>query len=74
MTPMISELIKRVVKDCRICSNFAMFVSRPKVTLQKASSFNEVVTMDLKSFGSKHVLWIIDSFSRFVKGRVLHNK
>ena len=49
-------------------------MSRPEVTLPKASSFNEVITMDLKSFGSKHVLWIIDSFSRIVQGKVLHSK
>ena len=41
--------------------------------LPKASLFNEVVTLDLKAFGSKYVLWIIDSFSRFVQGKVIHN-
>ena len=51
MSPKISEQIKRVVKDCRICSKFAKSVSRPKVTLPKSCLFNEVVTMDLKSFG-----------------------
>ena len=38
------------------------------------STFNEVVTLDLKTFGLKHVLWIIDSFSRFVQGKVIKNK
>ena len=56
MSPKILEQIKRVVKDFRICTKFAKYVSRPKVTLLKLSSFNEVVTMDLKSFGSKYVL------------------
>ena len=49
----ISEQIKRVMKDCRICIKFATSVSRPKVTLPKSSSLDEVVTMDLKSFRSK---------------------
>ena len=66
--------MKRVVKDCRICSKFAKSVSRPKVRLPKPNLLNKVVTMDLKSFGLKCVLWIIDSFSRFVQGKVLHNK
>ena len=35
--------------------SFAKSVSRLKVIFLKASSFNEIVTMDLKSFGSKHV-------------------
>ena len=56
MTPKILEQIIRVVKDCRICSKFAKSVSRPKVTFQKSSSLNKVVTMDLKSFGSNYVL------------------
>ena len=44
------------------------------MTLPKASSFNEVVTLDLKEFGSKYVLWMIDSFSRFIVGKLLSNK
>ena len=30
--------------------------------------------MDLKSFRSRYVLWIIDSFNRFVEGKVILNK
>ena len=30
-----------------------------------------MVTLDLKSFGSKYVLWIVDSFCRFVQGKVI---
>ena len=63
-----------MVNDCKIGSQFTKSVSRPKVTLPKLSLFNKVVTMDLKSFGSKYVLWTMDSFSRFVQGKVLHNK
>merc|ERR1712101_64938 len=39
-----------------------------------ASSFNEVVTLDLKQFGDKYVLWCIDSFTRFIQGKLLRNK
>ena len=28
----------------------------------------------MKAFGLKHVLWIIDSFSRFVQEKVILNK
>ena len=44
------------------------------MTLPKATSFNEVVTLDLKEFGTKYVLWIIDSFSRFMVGKLITNK
>ena len=43
--------IKRV-----ICQNFAKSVSRPRVTLPKATTFNEIVTLYLKMFRPKHVL------------------
>ena len=46
----------------------------PKITFSKTETFNKVVALDLKNFGSKHVLWIIDSFCRFVKGKVILNK
>ena len=51
MSPEVSNVIKRVVKDCKVCQKFAKSVSQPKVMLPKASSFNKIVTMDLKSFG-----------------------
>ena len=60
--------------SCKVYQKFAKSVSRPKVTLPKASLFHEIVTMDLKSFGSKYVILIIDSFNRFVEGKVIQNK
>ena len=50
MSPNVSADIKRVVKDCRICQRFVKSVSRFKVTLWKASTFIEIVTLDLKTF------------------------
>ncbi len=44
------------------------------MTLPKVTSFNEVVNLDLKEFGTKYVLWMIDSFSRFLVGRLITNK
>ena len=32
------------------------------------------MTLDLKQFGDKYVLWCIDSFTRFIQGRLLKNK
>ena len=74
MSPRVSDNIKMVVQNCKICQKFTKSVNRPKVTLQKVTIFHEIVTLDLKVFRSKHVLWIIDSFSRFVQGKVILNK
>ena len=49
-------------------------MARPRLTLPNTLSFNEVVTLDLKEFGTKYVLWMIDRFSRFIVGKLLNNK
>merc|ERR1711889_24350 len=68
------KTIKRVVRDCKICQKFGRSMVKPKIVLPNASSFNEIVTLDLKQFGNKHVLWCIDSFTRFIQGKLLRNK
>jgi len=72
--PETAKLIKQVVKDCKICQKFGRSMVKPKVTLPKATSFNEIVTLDLKQFGDKYVLWCINAFTRFVQGKLLKNK
>ena len=42
--------------------------------MPKSRSFNEVVTLDLKEFGAKYILWMIDSFTRFIQGKLITNK
>ena len=74
MSPGLANIIDHVVNDCKVCQKFQRSVARLRVTLPKASSFNEVVTLDLKEFGSKYLLWMIDSFSRFIVGKLLNNK
>ena len=44
------------------------------MALPKSRSLNEVVTLDLKEFGTKHILWMIDSFTRFIQGKLIPNK
>ena len=63
-----------MVNDCKVCQKFSKSVKRPRIALQKSQSFNEVVTLDLKEFGTKHILWMIDSFTRFIQGKLIPNK
>merc|ERR1712002_770444 len=72
--PNTVKLIKQVVKDYKICQKFGRSMVKPKIALPNASSFNEIVTLDLKQFGNKYVLWCIDSFTRFIQGKLLKNK
>ena len=42
--------------------------------MPKSSSFNKIVTLDLKEFGSKYILWIVENFTRFIQGKLIPNK
>ena len=71
MSPDLMNMVNRVVNDCKICHKFQRSVARPRGTLPKSISFNEVVMLDLKEFGNKQVLWMIDHFSRFMVGKII---
>ena len=73
MSPGLSGIIDRMVKDSKVCKKFKRSVATPRVALQKSTSFNEIVTLNLKEFGSKYVLWMVDSFTRFMEGRLISN-
>ena len=53
MSPEIVNMIDPFVNDCRVCQKFQNSVARPRVSLPKARSFNKIVTLDIKEFGSK---------------------
>ena len=74
MSPDLVDTINRVVNDCKVCQKFKKSVARPRVTLPKTTSFNEVMTLDLKEFGTKYILWIVDSFTGFIQGKLISNK
>ena len=74
MSPELRNIIHRVVNDCKVCQKFGKSVARPRISLPSSRAFNEVVTLDLKEFGPKYVLWMIDSFTRFIQGKVILNK
>ena len=56
MSPELLNVIESVVNDCKVFQKFQRSVARPRVTLPKSTSFNEVVALDLKEIGSKYVL------------------
>ena len=70
MSPELANIVDRVVNDCKVYQKFQKSVARLRVTLPKSTSFNMVVTLDLKGFGSKYVLWMIDSFFKIHVRRV----
>ena len=74
MSPDLVNMINCVVNDCHVCQKFQKSVARPRVSLLKARSFNKIVTSDLKEFGNNYILWMIDSFTRFIQSKLLNNK
>ena len=66
--PETVKRIKEVVKDCKVCQKFGRSMVKPKVAMPKAGAFNEIVTLDLKQFRNKYVLWCIYAITRFVQG------
>merc|ERR1712055_702511 len=38
------------------------------------TDFNSIVSFDLKSIGNKYILWMICTFTKFMKGIVVNNK
>merc|ERR1712082_417635 len=68
------KTIKKVVQECRVCQKFSKSMVKPKIALPIATSFNEVVTLDLKQFKNKYILWCVDACTRFIQGKLLENK
>ena len=70
------NVIKDVVDSCTICRKFKKTPPRPRVAMPKATTNNEVVSLDLKErrdFG-KQILYCIDEFSGYVVAEVIKDK
>ena len=74
MSPDLVNTVNRVVNDWQVCQKFQKLVTRLKITLTKSSSFNEVVTSDLKEMGSKYILGMVDIFTKFIQGKLINNR
>ena len=68
------KVIRKVVANCRVCKKFKKSLGTPKVSLPKALDFNEIVAIDLKQMDKKYILWMICTFTRFIKGVVFNDK
>ena len=70
------DSIIKALKGLEVCQKFQKGTEVPKVSTVKPKSFNEVITVDLKINirNGKNILWLICSFSRFVRGVELKGK
>ena len=66
--------INSVTKQCITCLKHRRTPPRPVVSLPMSSKFNDVVAMDLKSWGKSYFLVMVDMATRFCTATVVHNK
>ena len=71
-----TKIIEDVVDNCDICKRFKKTPPRPKVAMPKATSTNEVISINLKEKRShgKHILYICDEFCGYISAQVVNNK
>ena len=68
------KLIDEVVDMCEICKKNSRSKSKPLVAIPRATYFNLVGAIDLKSVGDRYGLWMVCTFTKFVKGSVINYK
>ena len=69
-----SEMLDRIIEGCEGCIMRRKTPDRPAVALEMATDFNECIAMDLKFWGDKYILYIIDTFSRYTQATVIDRK
>ena len=68
------KIVDKIKNECKTCSKYGRKPPKPIVTLPRANDFNDSVAMDLKFFGGKMVLHIIDHFTRYSAACVIPSK
>ena len=60
----MAPIIEKIESNCRTCKLFAKTPAKPVVALSRATKFNEVLSLDLKFWNDKIILYLIDQWSR----------
>ena len=70
----VSSAIKEVSSQCDVCRRFKRRPLKPAVGFPLATQFNETVALDLKQFGNKYMLHMVDHLSRYGAACIINNK
>lgn len=70
----LERAVAKITKECGTCLRFQKAKPRPVVCMPMASKFNEVIAMDLKAWGNKYFLVIVDVATRYCMATVIGNK
>ena len=69
-----SKMIDNIIDGCEGCVLRRKTPDRPVVAMNMANDFNQRLSVDLKIWGDKYILYMIDVFTRFTVGEVIKNK
>ena len=70
----LEKQIRLISDSCMTCLKFKRSQPRPIVCFPLADRFNEMIGMDLKSWGEKFFLVIVDIATRFCAAYLINNK
>ena len=68
------DMIDKIINGCEGCILRKRNPDRPAVSLSLSNDFNQVVSMDLKLFKGKNILYMIDTFTRYTVATVIKSK
>lgn len=72
--PHFSQMLDKIIDSCEGCILRKRNPDRPAVALPRTNDFNDILTMDLKIWHGKNILYMIDMFSRFTVATVITRK
>ena len=68
------DAIEKVSLECQVCKKFKKPPNRPVVAMPMARNFNDMMATDLKVWGSRYFLVMIDVATRYCLAVVINNK
>ena len=73
--PAFSKMLDKIIDPCEGCVMRRRNPDKPAVAMSMAKDVNDVIAMDLKKLkNGKHILYIIDMFSRFTMAKIINTK
>ena len=73
----VKQLLEEVSNDCIVCKRYKGTPPVPKSAFPKATSFNEIISLDLKDMKDRnnvYILYMLDEYSKYMKARVVNTK
>ena len=70
----LEDEIRKLEDKCDTCLKFRRTPSRPVVSMPMARNFNDVISMDLKFWGDKYFLVMVDMATRYCNACVIGSK